>query len=100
MNSELNYETNIEIIRHNIYNFLIDHYKIKKLAMETFKKADIVGEGYLSLEEIQKFIKIFLRTIKCSDLLSEQQIETIFKECIKNEEEDDKMNQDDFAVFL
>lgn len=32
-------------MRFNIYNCLIDHNEMKKLAAETFQKIDVINEG-------------------------------------------------------
>lgn len=78
----MNYEENVEIMRYNIYKCLIDHNEMRKIAVQTFQCIDNNQQGFISEEQIQLFIKIFLKKINARDLLSSKQISTIFKECL------------------
>ena len=102
------------ILRSNIYNCLIDHNVMKKLAEETFKnvlarnsKAYIFEGGFdnefkdakiISINEVRELVQRFTMLINRKNIFTEQEIDTIYKECLVKDEEN--LNQDDFTVFF
>lgn len=82
----------------NIYNYLIDHNEMKKLAVDIFQRLDLVQKGFVDFDQITQFVKKFLLKIEASSLFSNEQIETIYKECLITGKQ--SMNIDDFIVFL
>ncbi len=101
------------ILRCNIYNCLIDHNLMKKLAEETFKniaakdfnKKSIFQDDSnfdtitaLTLSEVKELVQKFTMLIGYKNIFTEQEIETIYKECLATDQEN--LNQDDFIVFF
>lgn len=66
----MSYNEDQENIKKNIYHFLIDYQDMKSLAIETFENIDSLQQGYLTIKQIQMFVKTFLEKIHHPDLLS------------------------------
>ncbi len=88
-----------ENVKKNIHDLLIDPPAMRRLAEGAFKKADPLDNGFLTQDEIVRLTKDFLAKIQVPDLLSDQQIETIFKESLLNHEVQ-VMEVDSYVVFL
>jgi hypothetical protein len=93
----LNQEEN-DNIKQNIYHFLIDYQELRSLAIETFENIDSFQTGYLTLKQVQLFIKTLLDKINQSDLLSNIQIQNMFEGCVK--EAETKMSVEKFVLLL
>ena len=89
----------IENVKTNIHNALTDPTVMKRISEGTFSRADFYHNGFLTLEEVSRLTKDFLGRIKGKDLLSDQQVETIFKESLL-EKDETVMDAESFGVFL